>query len=343
MLKKVGGSFSEWRDILARIFRLGSAFSREVALTFLLCRLNPKELCEDRDFVLWDRVCRTLSNNKRMVGLEVFLNWANILSQWSQCSMQPDLARLRREAAVQCYDQILQDDEASSRQKAKALVDRGVMHAKAGDVGQAIADFTAVLQVPDAPAEQKTLALVNRGLMHEEKGDAEEAIADYSAVIEMPDAPTEQKAKALIIRGGMYGERGDAKLAIDDSTAVIQMPDASAEQKTEALVARGWCYFLAGQIPEAIKDEEHAVSLDAANWLAHANLAVALLADGQTDAALMAYDGALALAAAEDLGEITADLGIVLEKYGPIPAADQVRDRIETRRKSLERGAAVQA
>ena len=113
-------------------------------------------------------------------------------------------------------------------------------------------------------------------------------------------------------------------------------PTLPAEQKAQALVNRGWQYFVEGRIREAIEDEQHAVSLDPKDWTAHANLAVALLADGQTNAALAAYDAALALANAENLAEMTSDLEMATQKYGPLAGADEVLVRIKARRESLE-------
>ena len=128
-----------------------------------------------------------------------------------------------------------------------------------------------------------------------------------------------------------------------DYTAVIEMPDAPAEQKAQACSNRAWRRFVEGRPREAIDDLQHAVSLDPKNVNANANLAVALLADGQSDAALTAYGTTLAMAHAENLAEMTADLEVALERYGPLPAADRVRARIETRRKSLECGTGAQA
>ena len=59
-----------------------------------------------------------------------------------------------------------------------------------------MADFTAVVEIPDAPAEEKGKALVNRGLTKALAGDTPGALADYTAAIEMPDAPAEVKAAA---------------------------------------------------------------------------------------------------------------------------------------------------
>ena len=277
---------SDLRDIVSQSLRFASATGTEWPLDFLLRTLNVEQLREDRDFIGWDRVCRVLSSGKQAARFDALGTWANILSQWSLCSTQPELARLRREAAARCYDQVLQAEEASSRQKAQALYNRGVTYGRMGDSEREIADYTAVLQMPDAPAEQKAQALVNRGVTYGQGGDSERAIADYTAVLQMPDAPAEQKAQALVNRGVTYGQAGrfgagdrrlhgrapDARRAgrtegtgprqprrdvrasgairsgqIADYTAVLQMPDAPAEQKAKALVNRGVTYGQAGR------------------------------------------------------------------------------------------------
>jgi tetratricopeptide (TPR) repeat protein len=249
---------NDLRDIVSQSLRFAFATGIDWQLAFLLTILDIERLREDRDFIVWDRVCRALSSGKQTASFDFWGIWANTLSKWSLCSAQSELARLRREAAVRCYDQVLQADGASSRQKAQALYNRGVE----------------------------------------------------------------------------YGRLGDSERAITDYTAVLQMPDAPSEQKAQALVSRGWQYLVEGRICEAIEDQQHAMSLDPKNCIAHANLALALLADGQTTAASAAYDAALALANIEHLAEMTADLEMATQKYGPLAGADEVLARIKARRES---------
>jgi tetratricopeptide (TPR) repeat protein len=289
---------SAWRDAVAQSLRFASATGIDWPLDFLLKTFNVDKLREDRDFISWDRMCRVLSRGKEAAHLDALGTWADVLSQWSLCSTDPELAQLRREAGARCYDEVLQADEASSRKKARALYNRGVRYGQGGVSERAIADYTAVIQMPDAPAQQKAKTLVNRGLT--------------------------------------YGQGGDSKRAITDYTAVVQTLDAPAEPKVKALHNRGWQYFVEGRIREAIEDEQHAVSIDPKNCTARANLAIALLADGRTDAAFAAYDAALDLANVEHLAEMTSDLEMATQKYGPLAGADEVLIRINARRESPE-------
>jgi tetratricopeptide (TPR) repeat protein len=163
----------------------------------VLTKLDVQDLTDDADFILWDRVFRVLTSGEEPTWFEDVNIWANLLTQWSIRSTQPEVATLRREAGMRCYGQVLQGVGASSRHKAQALVNRGASYWTAGDSEKAITDYTAVLQMPDAPAEQRAQALVNRSGSYWKAGDSEKAIADCTAVLQMPDAPVEQKAKAL--------------------------------------------------------------------------------------------------------------------------------------------------
>jgi tetratricopeptide (TPR) repeat protein len=250
---------SERRDLVAGSLRFASATGVEWPLEFLLSTFDADQLVEDEDFIGWDRFFRVLCRSEEASFLALG-QWANLLSHWSLRSTDPELAVLRREVAFRSYERVLQDERASSRQKAQAHFNRGVTHGKLGDAEKAIADYTAIIEMPDAPPEQKALALSNRG----------------------------------------------------------------------------WHHFVEGRYREAIEDDTQAVSLNPKSCIAQGNLAIALLVDGQADAALAAYDAALALASIENLDDMASLLERVIQTHGSLTGADQARARIEARRKSLQ-------
>jgi len=288
---------SERRDLVARSLRFASATGDDWPLKFLLNTLGPEQSVEDQDFIGWDRIFHVLSRSEER-PLLVLEPWSKLLLHWSLRSTDSELLVLRREAALGCYERVLQDEGASVRQKAQAHLNRGVTHGKLGD--------------------------------------AEMAIADYTAILELPAEVAELKATALIYRGETYGQLGASDNEIADYTAVVMMPDAPTEQKSWALVNRGWQYFLEDRYREAIEDHSRAVSLNPKSCTAQGNLAIALLVDGQADAALAAYDAALALASIEDLDDMASDLETAIQKHGALAGADEARSRIEARRKSLQ-------
>ena len=258
-LQKSDTSPSERRDLVAGSLRFASAKGSELPLGLLLPTFDADQLHEDEDFIGWDRLFRMLSRSEEM-SLLALEPWAKLLSNWSLRSTESELAVLRREAALRCYQGVLQHEGASVRQKAQAYL--------------------------------------NRGVTRRELGDFEKAIADYTAILEMPDVPPEQKALALVHRGSQY--------------------------------------FVEGRYREAIEDQTQAVSLNRKSCIAQGNLAIALLVDGQADAALAAYDAALALASIENLDDMVSELERAIQTHGSLTGADEARARIAARRKSLQ-------
>ena len=360
------------REAIERALRPGASQGSRL-MRVLFDSTNFDATTEDADFVLLDRVYRTLARTGSGLGSGTILNWANLLAKWSLRSDDPELATQRFEVALRCYGEILENvrsplqkamvlynrgvtygkrgdtekgiadysaviemPDAPAEQKAQALVNRGVTYGKRGDTEKEIADYSAVIQMADAPVEQKANALVNRGVTYGKRGDTEKGIADYSAVIQMADATAEQKAKALVNRGVTYGKRGDTEKEIADYSAVIQMADAPAEQKATALVNRGWAHYESGRFSEGIDDANNAIALNPTDCSAHGNLAVCLLVAGRIDEARAAYDAALRIASPTDLDAMTTDLRAAIKKHGSLPGAEEALARIAARRGELQ-------
>jgi tetratricopeptide (TPR) repeat protein len=219
--------------------------------------------------------------------------------------------------------------------KAYSLVNRGGICREKGELEKAIADYSTVIQMSGAPADQRVLALHNRGLTYGRRNELDKAIADFSAVIQIPDAPLDQKVMALNNRGATYDRKGEQEKAIADYNAVLQMSDAPLEQKAQALLNRGWHHFVAGRYDNAIEDERRAISLNPDDSRAHGNLAITLLAIGETSDALASYDAALNLANLNSLNEMTKDLHEVMAKHGQLAGAVEAMGRLEARREVL--------
>jgi Flp pilus assembly protein TadD len=125
--------------------------------------------------------------------------------------------------------------------------------------------------------------------------------------------------------------------AIADYSARIEMSSSTDNQKAMALCSHGWIRFLAADFNGSIVDERQAVSLKPGRWTGHANLAIALLAIGEWEEALLAYDAALALANINNQDEVAQDLRELTRKHGHFPRIDEALDRIEARKKFLSR------
>ncbi|MBI1874951.1 MAG: AAA family ATPase, partial [Acidobacteria bacterium] len=140
--------------------------------------------------------------------------------------------------ALEVLDRVLEGQGESSA-RVEALLDRGLLRGVRGDVGGAIADYTAVIELAGAPPEQVARALVNRGVTKGAQGDLAGRIADYTAVIELAGVPREPMARALVYRGMTKGAQGDVAGEIADYTAVIELAGVPREPMARALVYRG--------------------------------------------------------------------------------------------------------
>jgi tetratricopeptide (TPR) repeat protein len=218
---------------------------------------------------------------------------------------------------------------------AEAAYLRALAHAKRGDRSSAILDFTTVVEFQHASVEQKTRALLSRGSTHWKLGNLDTAIADSTRVIQILNGAPDAKAAALFIRGLAYSQKGALEMSIADLSAVIATSELDTQQQAAAFCGRGWAYFLSGDYDRAIEDERRAVELNPGEWAAQANLAVALLAKGETNDALVAYDRALALSTAGHADDMLRDLRKLTGTKGAVPGSDAAIARIETRKESL--------
>ena len=139
-------------------------------------------------------------------------------------------------------------------QLAVALVDRGVVKGRLGDIQGELADYTAVVTPEGAPKEQVAQALFNRGLTRRMMGDHQSALADFKAVLALEGAPKARVARALFNRGLTRGMLGDTQGALTDYTAVTMLEDADKEQVARALFNRGSINPTLGRKANAIAD-----------------------------------------------------------------------------------------
>lgn len=163
--------------------------------------------------------------------------------------------------AVTLYTRIIETSNASAKQKAKALVNRGVTQGLLRNSEARLADYTTVITMPDAPAELKGQALIFRGVTSKQFGNIDAALADYTAVIIMPGTSVEQKAKALVYRGMTYGQQGNSDAEAADYTTIVRMPNAPPEQMAHALLNRGAGYWNKHEWKASLNDLQQASSI----------------------------------------------------------------------------------
>jgi tetratricopeptide (TPR) repeat protein len=197
------------------------------------------------------------------------------------------LERLHIEAALQsvepdpCLTALLhdlehQDDDASPEQSLPLLEElvatRGEpldwfrlaqARLNTGDLGGAIADFTAVIGVSEAPVELVAWALFARGCARGALGDSALEFDDYTAAIELRSAPVEVVASALVVRGSTQNDAGDYAAAILDLTAGIALNALAPDVLAGAHLARGNALAELGDFSSAEDDLTTALELQA--------------------------------------------------------------------------------
>jgi tetratricopeptide (TPR) repeat protein len=120
------------------------------------------------------------------------------------------------------------------------------------------------------------------------RGQPEEAIAAFDQALN--EAP--EYANALYERGNSHFGLGNYEAAAADYIA------AQAAGREDAAVTGnlGWTYYLLGRFGEAVELSRQALAAGSVELGVHFNLALALLADGQLEAAQTEYANAMALA-----------------------------------------------
>ena len=126
----------------------------------------------------------------------------------SQCARAAILGRIDIDAEGWC-DRALQEDMLNTSDRAKTLVNRGVMKLGRGDYEPARSDFEAALKLEPKLPE----ALLNRGAVWVGEHRYQAAIADLSQAIELGTA---QPEKAYFDRALAYEGLDDEKSAYLD-------------------------------------------------------------------------------------------------------------------------------
>ena len=190
-------------------------------------------------------------------------------------------ARKDWDEAIQIFTKVIEHENATPAEIAKALQRRGYAHFNAGRLEQAAAEWTHVIELPGAQPEEVAKALNSRGVTHGEAGRTGEAIADFNRAIEMPGAPPFQVAWALHLRGVAHGKAGRSAEEIADYNRAIELPGALPKTVGRALVNRGVTHAKAGRSAEAIADYTRAIELSGAPLR---SVAMALVNRGVTHA-----------------------------------------------------------
>jgi tetratricopeptide (TPR) repeat protein len=209
-----------------------------------------------------------LSADRKATAPTIRTELATLISELANEQKERASARLRRVGndAKELFDRI---DGYTSRPApkspldARALINRGLVRAKQGDLDRAIEEFSRAIELEP----QLAAAWFDRGLSRERKGDVERAMADYSRAIAIEPANLAFRLRRGIVRGMSANFEG----AMEDCSMVIERDSRAAP----AYVTRSCARRGTGDFKGAIEDASRAIALDrmlAMAWL-HRGLA----------------------------------------------------------------------
>jgi tetratricopeptide (TPR) repeat protein len=145
----------------------------------------------------------------------------------------------------------------------------------------------ALRPVPGIPEE--AIAHYAQGVGLAYMGKSEEALASFDAALEAyPDY------------GKAYAERAGVHYGLQDYAAAVQdCLDAIEKGRADRVIYGdlGWTYYLLGDYAASLEASRHAQELDPELLPVVMNIGMALLASGETEAAMEQYEQALAIAA----------------------------------------------
>ena len=118
--------------------------------------------------------------------------------------------RASGDEAIAACTRIIQNHETSTKYRAAAYYNRGVLYRDKGDHDRAIADYNEAIRLdPKFPQ-----AYSNRGVAYHAKGDHDRSIADYNEAIRLdPEYPTAYYNRGLAKESKGDSAGGDADIA----------------------------------------------------------------------------------------------------------------------------------
>lgn len=214
-----------------------------------------------------------------------------------------------------------------------AYINRGDAYRASQQWDKALADFDEVLHLDP----NTVIARLNRGVVYQQTGRFEQALAEYNLAIEVtPDFPI-----SYLNRAEIYAQLGSYDQSIADYQKALELDrHGQYYSKLDVELSLAWAYYQSGDYQTAIDmyqailaansamkpDDPQSISL----LYAHYNLALAFLANGQTDLATAEYNTALRLTHSPDIiNEVMIDLENLLVKQPGTPEVIQTIEKLK--------------
>jgi tetratricopeptide (TPR) repeat protein len=204
---------------------------------------------------------------------------ANLAQQIAACE-QSDLP----EQQISACTTVITDAGADARQRAMALVRRGMVRAAYGEHARAVADFGRALRIDSALAD----AYVERGRVHQQRGVMESALRDYDAALAIdPTLASALQARNEALAGVVAG--------LQTQIQALNEALARTPHDVSLLNNRCWIRAVAGEeLDAALADCNAALLLEPRHAAALDSRGLVQLKRGAFDAALADYEAALA-------------------------------------------------
>lgn len=218
-------------DALRLLVRSAPEASSRALLDQLIKTASFEEIKDETDLILWDRVYQVHSSSDMMdpsLRWRILEAWARLLSHWGSQTKDPELAKLRFDAALKKCEEMEKSPGMSVSEIASARLTRAHICMRKGDQYKAIHDYTFVLSLEEASTDVRAQALFHRGIAYSEIGERENTIADYTSLLSWSNAPVELKFGALVNRGVEYGSNNDPDKALTDFTSALMLNFESA-------------------------------------------------------------------------------------------------------------------
>ncbi len=219
-----------------------------------------------------------------------------------------------------------------------AYINQGDLHRSQGRLDEALADFDRAL----ALAPDDVAVLNNRCVVHQYLGNFDQALADANRAIELSTEGTALNISAYLNRAWIYLMREDYELALADYQTAAEAVRPGDPLYLIAQSGLAWTHYLLDDYAAAIEinravleDERYRdISPEQPDFYQilpmQYNLALALVADGQTAVAETAYDTALQMGHDPySLESAINDLQNLLDEHPDTPGAPEILQKLQ--------------